>query len=276
VYTNLEVPLLDDVNQSYVHYYKGAVAMYTVRERLGADVVNGAPRRFRDEHAGPNAPAPTSRALYAELRAVAPDSLKPLLSDLLEHITLWDVRTGSAKAEPVGDGAHRVTLFVDASKARADSSGNEAPVAVEPLYLKEHRTRAGKQAIVITVPHRPARAGIDPHRKLIEPERDDNVAEIGTSRPERGDREIRRSARCAARARSRGRAGPPAPAATRAGTPAGAPRRGAGGGGRNRRELLRSGDAHAHGGRRPSSARAPRAPRVPAGVRAAAASASRL
>jgi len=202
VYTNREVPLLDVVNQSNVYYFKGGVAMYTLRERLGADVLNGALRRFRDKYAGPNAPPPTSRALYAELRAVTPDSLKPLLSDLFEHITIWDVSTDSAKAEPVEGGAYRVTLFVDASKARADSIGNQTPVEMhdlveigvfagnpsggspgEPLYVKQHRIRAGKQAIVITVPRQPARAGIDPYRKLIERERDDNAGEIATSRP---------------------------------------------------------------------------------------------
>jgi hypothetical protein len=35
--------------------------------------------------------------------------------------------------------------------------------------------------MVITVPRQPARAGIDPHRKFIERDRDDNVKEIGTS-----------------------------------------------------------------------------------------------
>jgi aminopeptidase N len=202
VYTNREVPLLDVVNQNYVYYFKGAVAMYTMRERLGADVLNGALRRFRDRHVGPDAPPPTSRALYAEIRAVTPDSLQPLLSDLFEHITLWDVRTDSAKAEPVG-GGYRVTLWVDASKARADSIGNQTRIAMddlveigafagdasgispgEALYLKQHRIRTGKQAIVITVPRRPARAGIDPHRRLIEREREDNVGEIATPQPE--------------------------------------------------------------------------------------------
>jgi ABC-2 type transport system permease protein len=197
VYTNREVPLLDVVNQSNVYYFKGGVAMYTLRERLGADVVNGALRRFRDKYAGPNAPPPTSRALYAELRAATPDSLKPLLSDLFEHITIWDVSTDSAKAEPVEGGAYRVTLFVDAAKARADSIGNQTPVEMddlveigvfagnpakgspgESLYLKQHRIRAGKQAIVITVPRQPTRAGIDPYRKLIERERDDNVGTV--------------------------------------------------------------------------------------------------
>ena len=197
VYTNREAPLLDVVSQAYVYYFKGGVAMYTLRQRLGADAVNGALRRFREKFAGANAPPPTSRALYAELQAVTPDSLRPLLSDLFEHITLWSVRTDSAHADPVGGGGYRVTLFVDASKARADSVGRETLVAMddgvevgvfagpaldgspgETLYLKQHRIRSGKQTIVLTVPRLPTRAGIDPYRKLIERDRDDNVAAV--------------------------------------------------------------------------------------------------
>jgi ABC-2 type transport system permease protein len=208
VYTNREVPLLDVVNHPYLHYFKGAVVMYTLRERLGADVVNGALRRFRETHGGPDAPPPTSRALYAELRAAAPDSLKPLLSDLFEHITIWDVRTDSVKAESAGGGAYRVTLFVDASKARADSIGNRTPVAMDDLveigvfaeqpgkpggvgdtlYLKQHRLRSGKQTITVVAPRRPARAGVDPRRTFIERERDDNVAAVASDTTRGGGR----------------------------------------------------------------------------------------
>jgi hypothetical protein len=206
VFTNREAPLLDVAGQGYVHYFKGGVAMYTLRERLGAGAVNAALRRFRERYAGPDAPPATSRALYAELRAVTPDSLRPLLSDLFEHITLWDVRTDSVRAEPDGAGAWRVTLHVDASKRRADSVGRQAPIAMdelvevgvfageagkergpgEPLYLKRHRVRGGKQTITVTVPRRPARAGVDPYRTLIERERDDNVAAVGDAAPRRG------------------------------------------------------------------------------------------
>ena len=59
VYTNRETPLLDVVNQNYVYYFKGVVAMYTMRERLGAETVNAAVRRFRDKYTGPAAPPPT-------------------------------------------------------------------------------------------------------------------------------------------------------------------------------------------------------------------------
>jgi ABC-2 type transport system permease protein len=208
VYTNREVPLLDVVDQGYVYYMKGAVAMYSLREHLGADAVNGALRRFREKHAGANALPPTSRALYAELGAVTPDSLRPLLSDLFEHITIWDVRTDSAKAEPIGGGAYRVTLFVDASKARADSIGRQTPIPMDDLvevgvfaegaadqdglgaslYLKRHRIRSGRQTIAVVVPRRPAQAGADPHRKLIEREREDNVAAVVSDTTRSGGR----------------------------------------------------------------------------------------
>jgi hypothetical protein len=202
VYTSRDAPLLDVVDQGHVYYFKGAVVMHTLRELIGAETLNGALRRFRDRHAGPAAPPPTSRALYAELGAVTPDSLRSLLSDLFEHITIWDVRTDSVTAEPVDGGQYRVTLFVEVSKARSDSIGNLTATEMhdlveigvfagdvqdqspgEPLYLKQHRIRAGKQAIVIAVPRQPARAGIDPRHKLIEREHGDNVEEIGASPP---------------------------------------------------------------------------------------------
>ncbi len=203
VFTNREAPLLDVERQNYVYYFKGAVAMYTLRERLGADVVNGALRRFRDQYAGTDAPPATSRALYGELKAVTPDSLKPLLSDLFEHITLWDVRTDSVRAEPDGKGAWRVTLHVDASKVRADSIGRQTPIAMDDLveigafapadagsgglgktiYLTQHRVQSGKQTITIIVPKRPAHAGIDPYARFIQRDRDDNVKAVEDTPP---------------------------------------------------------------------------------------------
>jgi hypothetical protein len=45
----------------------------------------------------------------------------------------------------------------------------------EPLHLERHRIRRGEQTIRITVPREPARAGIDPYRKLIDRQRDNNV-----------------------------------------------------------------------------------------------------
>jgi aminopeptidase N len=193
-----EVPLLDVEDQPYNAYRKGAIAMYTLRDHIGEEAVNAALQRyvttFRD--AGP--PYPTSRDLYAELRAATPDSLQSLLEDWFETVTLWDVKTERVVFEPTATGEYAVTLDVVAKKTRADRDGNETEVPMddlvdigvfargddEPLYVERHRIRTGEQTLRIVVPREPARAGIDPYRKLIERQRTDNV--IGVDSPEGG------------------------------------------------------------------------------------------
>ena len=127
-YGGPDTPLLDVEAQPHIFYGKGAVVMYTLREHIGADAVNTAVRRYFEKYSAPGSPRPTSRDLYAELRAVTPDSLHSLLRDLFEEITLWDVRADEARVEPVGDGSYRVTLAIEAKKVRSDSIGNETEV----------------------------------------------------------------------------------------------------------------------------------------------------
>jgi len=191
-----DVPLLEVEDHPHIAYGKGAVAMYTLREHLGEEALNAALRRFLEQHRDGGPPYPTARDLLAELRAVTPDSLQYLLTDLFETITLWDVRTRRAVVERTDGGEYQVTLDVVAKKVRADSVGRETEtpmddfveIAVfapgegeglgEPLYLQRHRIRSGEQTIRITVPREPARAGIDPWRKLIDREREDNVVDV--------------------------------------------------------------------------------------------------
>jgi ABC-type transport system involved in multi-copper enzyme maturation permease subunit len=197
-----EVPVLEVTDQPYIAYRKGAIALYALRERIGEVAVNTALRSYFEQHSGAGRQRPTSLDLYAELRAVAPDSLQYLLTDWFETITLWDVSTERAVMEPTGTGAYVVTLDVVARKMRADSVGNETEVPMDDfveigvftggapintdlnldfdehgdvLYLERHRIRTGRQTLSITVPQRPVRAGIDPYRKLIDRRGGDNV-----------------------------------------------------------------------------------------------------
>ncbi len=190
--TGGDVPLLEADDEPHVAYGKGAVAMWTLRERIGAEAVHGALRRFLEKYRGSGPPYPTSMDLYAELRAVTPPDLHSLLTDLFETMTLWDVKTQSAAARRLPDGKYEVTLEVMAQKLRADGTGVEtatpmndlvevgvfAPGKEDPLSLTRHRIRSGKQTIRIIVPQEPSRAGLDPYGKLIERERGDNVVEV--------------------------------------------------------------------------------------------------
>lgn len=186
--TGRDVPLLEVDDHPHISYGKGAVAMYTLRERIGVEAVNTALRRFLEKYRGSGPPYATSLDLYAELRAVTPPSLHPLLTDLFETITLWEMKTQRATVRRTPDGKYELTLDVHAQKMRADSVGVETATPLDdlievgvfasgkddPIYVARHRLRSGTQTLRIIVPQEPSRAVVDPFGKLIERERDDN------------------------------------------------------------------------------------------------------
>ncbi|HST57784.1 MAG TPA: hypothetical protein VLK84_03780, partial [Longimicrobium sp.] len=190
------LPLLR-ANGDFAGYTRGPLAMYAVSEYIGEARVNQALRRLLQAHSAGAPFLPTSLDLYRELRAVTPDSLHYLLHDLFAANTFWELRTERATATRTPAGTWEVTLRVQARKSAIDAAGVETevpmddwiPVGIfapggqgvefgEALHLRMHRVRSGAQTIMVTVPHRPAHAGIDPHHLLMDLERPDNVEEV--------------------------------------------------------------------------------------------------
>jgi ABC-2 type transport system permease protein len=193
--TRANVPLLRAADP-FLGYRKGPFAMYALREYVGREPIDAALRRYFEQHAAGALPLPTSLDLYRELQAVTPESLRPLLADLFERNTFWELATERATAKQLEGGAWQVVLNVGARKVVVGQEGGEKdlsmddPVEVgvfagaedgalgEVLYLQRHRVQTGENRIVVTVPRQPARAGIDPRRLLIDVGGDDNVREI--------------------------------------------------------------------------------------------------
>ncbi len=194
-----DLPLLRS-HDWFSAYRKGPFAMYALREYVGAERVDTALRRLIEKYGSGEAPLPTSLDLYAELQAVTPDSLRHLLADLFEANTFWELAAKQVTAEQTETGAWQVTLDVQARKVTVDVNGvvTEVPlddlVAVgvfaaadseglgEPLYMQKHRVRSGQQRITVTVPRKPARAGIDPRNLLIDVKASDNLKEITSAK----------------------------------------------------------------------------------------------
>ena len=71
-----ERPLLrGEASQGYIHYDKGAVVVYYLREMIGEDAVNRALRKVIAEYAYKVPPYPTSHALADALREQTPPQL---------------------------------------------------------------------------------------------------------------------------------------------------------------------------------------------------------
>ena len=98
--------------------------------------------------------------------------------------------TARAAVSPITAGLHSnpSSLLVADAAGTTDTSRGRISTRVlapgkgdgpgDPLYLTRHRIRSGSQTIKITVPREPSRAGIDPYRKLIDREREDNVVAV--------------------------------------------------------------------------------------------------
>ena len=186
-----EQPLLRADGAAYVHYQKGALALYALQDAIGEDAMNDALSAFVDRWRFKGPPYATSRDLLAELRRVTPAAQQPLIEDLFETITLYDDRAVSARARKRPDGTYDVDLVVSARKIRADAAGNEqdAPLdalidigvldaAGNPLLLEKRRVHGGENRFALQVGGVPARAGIDPLDKLIDREASDNVVAV--------------------------------------------------------------------------------------------------
>lgn len=187
-----EMPLALVENQQYVHYNKGALAMYALRDYAGEAAVNGALRAFLDEVRDASGPYPTSLDLLEHLYAATPDSLHGLVEDLFETVTFWDLAAVRAVGTELPGGRFRVDLTVRGTKSRAGPLGEVERVPMddlveigvfgsdpnEPIWLGKVRLGEGERTFRLTVGERPLRAGVDPLHKLIDRDLSDNVVGV--------------------------------------------------------------------------------------------------
>ena len=185
-------PLLQ-ANEPFLYYRKSGLAMHALSEYIGKEKVNGALRLLLHKHSSGELPLPTTLDLYQEIQKVTPDSLHYLLHDLFKANTYWRLKTEQLAVKQMKSKDWQVTLTVQAQKVVVDSAGHENEVPMndwlevglygegkglnEPIYLRKHRIRSGKQTIKVTVPRKPERGGIDPNYLMIDLRLEDNVKE---------------------------------------------------------------------------------------------------
>lgn len=92
-----EMPLMYNENQSYIHYNKGSLVMYTLSELMGEENFNAFLAEYLQKNAFQNPPYTTSMAFVDDLQAVLPDSLDYLITDLFRRVTLYDNRVDEVK-----------------------------------------------------------------------------------------------------------------------------------------------------------------------------------
>ncbi|HSR00708.1 MAG TPA: M1 family aminopeptidase [Sphingomicrobium sp.] len=197
-----EVPLERVENQQYIHYRKGALAMYLLQQRLGEAAVDRALARFDARWRFKGPPYLRSVDLIDEFRKEAKTpQQQQLITDLFEKITLYDLKVADAKTRKDASG-WTTTLTVKADKFYASGKGVEQrtrlaePIEIglftarpglgafsskDVIMMEQTPLANGTQTFVIHSAKKPAFAGVDPYNFYIDRNSDDNVKEVTAS-----------------------------------------------------------------------------------------------
>ncbi|MDP1801140.1 MAG: M1 family aminopeptidase [Bacteroidota bacterium] len=193
-----EVPLLLCENQQYIHYNKGSVIMYALKDYLGEDTLNAALRRYVKKVAFQEPPYTTSYQFYDFIKQATPDSLKETVKDMFERIVVYDNSVKNWSFKKTGDGKFKITTTVSCIKTQSDSLGkakevvpnNWFDIAVfakgktnakqlgDVVYIKKHKISNKEQAIEFIVDKEPFMVGIDPYNKIIDKETVNNIKDV--------------------------------------------------------------------------------------------------
>ncbi|MFA5574725.1 MAG: M1 family aminopeptidase [Brumimicrobium sp.] len=207
---NEELPLMYNENQQHIHYNKGSLVFYAMSDYLGEKILNNVLSTYIQKVAFQEPPYTTSTELVNDIRKATPDSLKYLIKDMFETITLYDNYITNTSAEETNDGKFKVNFTTITSKYRADGRGERIfeeggktltfqesknkkiqslPLAdyidigiftksesgeEKVLYLEKAKITDIKGVFSIIVNEKPTEVGIDPYNKLIDTRSFDN------------------------------------------------------------------------------------------------------
>ena len=193
-----EMPLYRAENQQYIHYQKGGVVMYALRDRIGEEAVNTALRNLLNKFQYSADPYPTTLDLLEFIKAESSESDYAFIDDLFTKITVFDLKTKSAVAKKLDNGNYELTLTIEAAKYYADGQGEETETDLDNSfdigifsknpdetkgsdhvqYFKKHEIKQGENTVVVEVSELPEYAGVDPYIKMIDRNSNDNLKKV--------------------------------------------------------------------------------------------------
>ena len=193
-----EQPLYLVENQPYIHYRKGSLVMYALRDHVGEEPLNRAIAAYVKAVAFQEPPYTYSKEFLDYIRPAVPEDRTAILDDLFRGITLYENRAVGATWARRDDGKYVVRVEVAAAKFRADGSGKESPAALDDwvdigvfgeketggppegrlLKIEKRRIAKSEDVIEVVVDQEPKKAGIDPFNKLIDRNPENNVIAV--------------------------------------------------------------------------------------------------
>lgn len=189
-----EFPLAQTYGQNNVHYQKGGLVMYAVKEVLGEEQMNKVLRDLIAKHRNPNQKAIT-KDLIDELLKAAPANQKSFIDESFNQVVNYRMELKVLQCKPLANGKFSVYLQVNVGKNKSgvdqlmppdmdiDIAFFNQPILdldknSKPIYLQKHRFNQLVTKLTIMVDQKPKTVALDPFGYLLDANLKDNMDEV--------------------------------------------------------------------------------------------------
>ncbi|OJW03639.1 MAG: hypothetical protein BGO52_15770 [Sphingobacteriales bacterium 44-61] len=191
-----EMPLDSATGQPFVHYQKGSLAMYALKENLGEEKLTHALQSLWTKHAAPG-PKAKPEHLKQELYKDASPAQAILINELLSKMIIWSMKLSLIECKQLPDGRFSLTVQVNIVKNNGRYHSfkplpidDDITIAVfeqqpedwgrytQPLHLQTYHFTNGETRLTMIVNKKPASVIIDPYGYMPEETQQDNIITI--------------------------------------------------------------------------------------------------
>jgi ABC-2 type transport system permease protein len=184
-----ELPLAKTLDQSYVHYQKGGLMMYAVKELLGEEKFNAVLSQLITEHKSPKPKAKATDLVNALLNQASPEE-KNFIKDCFNKVVTYNLGIKLLRCNVLNNEKYKVELEIAAERisdgikllpdlevdlACFDQLESDWDANTKPVYFQKYHLTQNKTRLSIIVNHKPKTVVIDPYGYVLDGDRSDNI-----------------------------------------------------------------------------------------------------
>ena len=187
-----ELPLAKTLDQSYVHYQKGGITMYAIKELLGEKKFNSILSQLIIDHEYPKPRATAAGLVNALLKQASPQQHK-FIKDCFDEVVTYNLGIKVLNGEVLKNGKYKINLELDAERLsdgnrqlpdlqidlacfdvlETDWNSGTKPISFLKYHINQNRTR-----LSIIVDHKPKTISIDPYGYILDADKSDHVVVV--------------------------------------------------------------------------------------------------
>jgi hypothetical protein len=187
-----ELPLAKTFDQSYVHYQKGGLMMYAVKELLGEEKFNSVLSQLITDHKSPKPKAKATDLVNAFLNQASPEQ-KNFINDCFNKVVTYNLGIKLLSYSALNNGKYKVELEIAAERisddikqlpdlyidlACFDPMESDWDAKTKPVYFQNYHLLQNKTRLSIIVNHKPKTITLDPYGYVLDGDRSNNIVVV--------------------------------------------------------------------------------------------------